>query len=61
MIQSVTIENWRSITRPRPEVKKIITQPRKLVVRSIMNPEPDLRKLAKEFVKVTEHLALDDE
>jgi len=53
-------KHFKEFTRPRPEVKKIITKPRKLVVRSIMKPEPDLRKLARAFLKLAEDQIRDD-
>jgi hypothetical protein len=47
-------KHFIELTRPRPETIKIITNPRKLRVTSIMQPEPDLQKLARVFLKLVE-------
>ena len=47
-------KHFKEFTRPRPEVKEIITRRKQVVVRSIMKPEPDLQKLAKAFVRLAE-------
>jgi len=47
-------KHFKEFTRPRPEVAEIITRRKQVVVRPIMNPEPDLRKLARAFLKLAE-------
>ena len=47
-------KHFADLTRPRPETLKLITKPRQLRVTSIMHPEPDLKKLAKAFLKLAE-------
>ena len=47
-------KHFKEFTRPRPEVKEIISKSRKLRVRSIMRSEPDLKKLARAFVLLAE-------
>jgi hypothetical protein len=53
-------KHFKEFTRPRPEVAEIITRKKPVVVRPIMKPEPDLRKLATAFVKLAKHLKSDD-
>jgi hypothetical protein len=48
-------KHFKEFTRPRPEVKEIIIRRKQVVVRPIMKPEPDLRKLARAFVHLAEH------
>jgi hypothetical protein len=50
-------KHFKEFTRPRPEVAKIITRSKQVVVRPIMKPEPDLQKLARAFSKLAEQRA----
>ncbi len=47
-------KHFKELTRPRPETLKLITNPRKLRVTSIMRPEPDLQKLARILLAIAE-------
>ena len=53
-------KHFKEFTRPRPEVAEIITRKKQVVVRPIMNPEPDLQKLARAFIQVAKHNNSDD-
>ena len=48
-------KHFKEFTRPRPEVAKIITRKKPVVVRPIMKPEPDLQRLTRAFVRFAEH------
>ena len=48
-------KHFKEFTRPKPEVAHIITSKKPVMVRPIMRPEPDPRKLARAFVNLAEH------
>jgi hypothetical protein len=54
-------KHFVELTRPRPETIKIITNPRKLRVTSIMHPEPDLEKLARVFLALADNQMYGDD
>jgi hypothetical protein len=53
-------KHFKEFTKPRPEVAEIITRKKPVVVRPIMNPEPDLQKLARAFIQAAKHNNSDD-